>query len=147
MKNKFCTLFFAFLLMGGFLKAQSADNWQSMGMNIHDGTNRFSGVEGYCQLTTCNGVETVLLKLVNLNSYAVRAAWKDLILTKDDQRLPGPNTTQDSVTIAPSGQVIGDCSGKNAALVIKLNDFSTDAANFKNIIVSDFDFVIIHSPH
>ena len=139
-------LLFAFIILfGGFLKAQSADKWQSIGMNIHDGTNHFSGVEGYCQLTSCNGVEIVLIKLINLNTYSVRASWRDLVLTNDDQRIPSEvNVVQDSVTIAPGGQVVGDCLIQSP-LIIKLVDYGTDAANFKNIIVSDFDFVIKNS--
>jgi hypothetical protein len=148
MKKQFSILFSAFLLLGGLAKAQAPDNWHSMGVNIHDGTNRFSGVEGYCELTTCNGVETVLLKLVNLNAYTVKAAWKDMVLTQDDQRLSRiNNNTQDSVTIAPGSQVVGDCSSNNSRLVIKLSDFGTDGANFKNFLTGDFDFVIIHNQH
>ena len=143
MKKKSSILFLAFILFGGFLSAQTTEDWQSMGINIHDGTNRFSGVEGYCMLTTCNGVETVLIKLVNLNPYPVRACWKDMVLTKDDQRLP-ENNRQDSVTIAPNGQVAGNCAGNNPQLILKLSDFGTDGENFQNIITADFDFIIIH---
>ena len=144
MKNKFGTLFLAFLLLGGILKAQNNDNWQSMGMNVHNGTSQFSGWKDFAKLINCNGVETVLLKLVNLNPYKIKAAWKDMVLTKDDQRLPGGNNAQDSFIIAPGGQVVGDCSSNNSSLVLKLSDFGTDAANFKNILTPDFDFVIIH---
>jgi hypothetical protein len=144
MKNQYRILVLAFLFFGGFLKAQTPDNWQSMGVNLHDGTNRFNGVEGFCQLTVCNGLETVLIKFVNLNTYTVKVGWKDQILTKDEQRLSG-NDPQDSVTIAPGGQVVGDCSGGNPHLALKLGDFGTDAANFENVINPVFDFVIIHT--
>jgi hypothetical protein len=117
-----------------------------MGVNLHDGTNRFSGVEGFCQLTVCNGLETVLIKFVNLNSYPVKVGWTDQILTKDEQRLSG-NDPQDSVVIAPGGQVVGDCSGTNPHLALKLGDFGTDARNFENVITPVFDFVIVRSSH
>lgn len=124
-------------------KAQATENWQMFTLNIHDGTNQVDGVQGFCQVTKCNGTEVVMLKLINLNDYSVKAGWKDLVLTKDDRRLSA-NVAQDSVTIGPKKEIKGDCTGNTVQLVLKLSDFGTDIDNFKDVIASDFDFVIIH---
>ncbi len=126
------------------VKAQTNIDWQLVTLNVHDGTNSWNGVEGYCALTTCNGSPRLLLKLVNNNPYTVRAGWKDCVMIKgDDSRHPG-NFVQDSVTIPAKSEISGECGGKHRQLVLDLSDFGTDAEDFNGMVTTDFDFIVIH---
>lgn len=130
-----------FLLLFGpslqFCKAQSNGNWNPLWVST---TNRFKGVEGFYQLTTCNGAETVLLKFVNYNPYSVKAVWKDMVVTKTNQQLSG-NLPQQSVTIGSNSEVKGDCTSNTIQLVRKLSDFGVTGTNFQALIANNFDVI------
>jgi len=47
------------------------------------------GVEFYHAISSCSGKKVVFLKLVNKNSYSVKASWKELFATQFDKELEG----------------------------------------------------------
>jgi hypothetical protein len=141
MKKILLYLSFSLFALNG-INAQTAEKWHGILLST-DGSNTLNGVKAYYQLTTCDNIEYLFIKLINNNTYTVRAGWKDLIVTKENNRLSG-NNAQDSLTIAPHAEIAGDCSGSNPQLVIKLSDFETDALEFKTFLLSRFDFIIIH---
>ena len=138
MKNQFCTLFLVFILLGSFAKAQSNENWQPVALTA-GGANNENGIVVTYQLASSNGNDVVIVKLVNHNAYAVKATWKDLIVTKSDQNLSG-NNTPESVTIAPKIRASDDL-GNTVQVTVKLIDFHTSATNFKSFDVSNFDVI------
>jgi hypothetical protein len=140
MKNKLSSLFIAFLLAGGILKAQTSVSWQPLA--FASGMNSFKGVEGYCALTKCNGTESILIKWVNHNPYSVKAGWKDMVYTLDNRSL-NSNAVQDSITLLPTVETMGECGGNNNQLVLKFSDFGTDTKNFNYLIALDFNFVVV----
>jgi hypothetical protein len=81
--------------------------------------------------------------LINHNNYKVKAGWNDFVITKDDQQL-SRNSAQDSITIGPNSQLIGDCNGTNSQLEMKLTDFGILKEDFQDFVTSNFDFIIIH---
>ena len=129
------------MLLACFSKAQSNGNWQPL--SFISGTNSINGVEAYSQATTCNGTEMVLLKFINHNYFAVRAGWKDMAVTKDNQHLSA-NTAQDSVSIGANSEVAGTCAGNMTQLALKLSDFGIDMNKFNYLIAIDFSFVKVH---
>ncbi len=143
MKKLYFIFILALLPLSGILKAQITENWTPCSENPVDGTFGINGVRAYYQLSTCNNLETVLLKVENLNGYAVKVGWNDVVYTNDDKKLQlsGP---QDSLTIAPNSSAIGECNNMNSKLAIKLNDFGTDKYNFLTFRVINFDFVPVH---
>jgi len=140
MKNKITLISAAILLVfsSQFCKAQSNANWQPLA--FVSGTSTYKGIQAYCMTTTCNGNPVVFIKFVNTNDFSVKAGWKDMIVTKENEQLNGTNL-QDSVTIAANSQVAGACS--NSTLALKLSDFGTTTADFKYLVAIDFDYVII----
>jgi len=140
MKNQFCTLLLAFILMGSFAKAQSNENWQPVALTAGGATNA-NGIEATYELASSGGHDVVIVKLVNHNTYAVKATWKDLIITKNGQNLSG-NNTQESVTIAPKIRASDDL-GNTVQVTVKLSDFQTNATNFKSFDVSNFDVLSV----
>jgi hypothetical protein len=141
MKRKRFILFATLLFIASFSMAQKNGNWQPV-MFI-SGTSSFNGVDAYCMPDTCNGIQSILLKFVNNNTYTIRAGWKDMLVTKANQQLTA-NLVQDSVTIGPNSNVSGNCAGNSGQLVLKLSDFGTDISNFNYLIVLDFNFVTVH---
>lgn len=141
MKKNLLYLAFSFFLFSG-IKAQTNENWQGILLST-DGTNALNGVKAYYKVAACNNNEVIMLKFVNTNSYTVKAGWKDMIITKNNNKLTG-NNTQDSLTLAPHAEIAGDCSGNNTELTVKLSDFGTDIYDFKTFLATGFDFIIIH---
>ena len=144
MKNLYLIFIFVLLFLSGILKAQTTENWEPCSENPVDGTFGINGVRAYYQLSTCNNVETILLKWENLNGYSIRVGWNDVVFTNEDKKLTLPSQHQDSLTIAPGSAAIGDCAGNYTRLVVKLSDFGTDKYNFQTFRVINFDFVIVH---
>jgi len=140
MKIKNAILFAAFIFMFGYSKGQSNAKWKPLWLST---TNMFKGVEGFYQYVSCNGTDMVYLKFVNHNNYSIKAGWKDLVITNDEQKLYG-KIAHDSVTVAPNGEVAGNCAVPNPQLEIKLSDYGINEANFKSLFATNFDFVIIH---
>ena len=91
----------------------------------------FKGVEGFYQLTTCNGTQMIALKFVNHNTYDIKAGWKNIAITQDGQRHLGGNA-QDSLAIPASTTLEGSCS--NAKLLIKFSSLEVDIAHISNLI-------------
>lgn len=116
---------------------QGADgNWQPVVLT--GGSNNANGVEASYRLSTSNGNNVVIIKLVNHNTYAVKARWNDIIITKNGQHLSGNN--QDSATIAPKVRVSDDIPN-TAQVEVKLSDFHIQAPDFKGFTVSGFDAI------
>jgi hypothetical protein len=141
MKFKHTLFLITSIFFFSFSHAQTNTGWMPVWLGA-DGTNSFSGVEAYYQVTTCNNVEVVQLKLINHHTYAVKAGWKGMVLTNSDEKLYG-NNQADSVLIAANAQVVGDCSGNTPSLTRNLTDFSTDVANLKTYLTTSFDFIVI----
>jgi len=140
MKKTLQTIITFILLLGAaqFCSAQSGQNWKTL--SFPAGTATFNGVEGYYQLTTCNGAPILLLKFVNNNSYSLRAGWRDMIVTKSNSQISGGNL-QDSITIAANSTVMGDCNGATPQLFIKMSYFPiSDINDFNYFIALDFGF-------
>ena len=142
MKNKNSLFFIVFILFSYFVKAQVSVGWQPLLLNT-DGTTTFDGVEGFYQIITCNSNEEILVMLINHNNYKVKAGWKDFVVAKDEQQLPR-SSFQDSITIGPNSELMGECNGKNPQLEMKLTDFGILKEDFQDFVTSNFDFVIIH---
>lgn len=102
-----------------------------------DGTNGYQGVEMYYATATCNSTEVLVLKIVNTNSYAVKAQWINLIVDKNDKEHFG-KTQLTSFKIDSSVTSAGDCNKANA-LMIKLSDYGVKASDLKTFIGSNFD--------
>jgi len=130
----------ALVLTFGFSKAQTNASWKPLWLST---TNMFKGVEGFFQISACNGTDMVLIKLINHNNFSINSKWKALVITQDGQQHTGKNA-QDSLVLAPNSELDGDCSGSKAQLAIKLSDFGTNEGNFKAFMASGFDFEIIH---
>ncbi len=143
MKINYSILLAAFMLLTGFLRAQSNQNWQGIYLGSPDGTTNFNGVTVFYTLTTCNNNDILLLSMTNKNSYAVKVGWLDNVITNDARNLSRGNVP-DSLTIQPQSSVTGDCTSNSVQLVIKLTDFGILKEDFKEFAVSKFDFVIIH---
>jgi hypothetical protein len=131
-----------FLFACGTTNAQVTGEWQFAQLNNIDGTNAFNGVEGYFNLVTCNNNEYILLKLINHNTFTVKAAWSNFLISTDNEKLTSP-VVQDSVTILPNQEIEGDCAVNDGKLVLKLTDFGTDKYNFQAYEPMNFDFRII----
>lgn len=143
--KKLFTLFFSilfFALVQDSFAQNSAPNWQPVWLSI-DGTNSFHEVDAYYALTSCGGVETVLIKLVNHNNFSLKAEWKDMVLTLDDKQV-FRSKEKNSILLKANSESAGDCSGNNIQLVVKYSDFAIDKKNFKTFITSEFDFSVIH---
>jgi hypothetical protein len=139
-KMKHLLLLGAFICTFGTSKAQTSGTWNPLWLSS---TNMFKGVEGFYQLTTCNGKQMVLLKFVNHNNYAIKAGWKGTVITIDGQQHIEKATT-DSLTVSANSQLAGDCSSNTALLVVNLKDFNFDLATFKAFKATDFDFKPLH---
>jgi hypothetical protein len=137
-KNHYYILLTAFTLLGGIAKAQSTENWQPL--MFASGMNSFKGVEGFCTTTNCGGVESILIKWINHNSYPVKAGWKDAVYTLDNRQM-NSNTLQDSISLAPNSETAGRCGGDMNQLILKFSYFGTDIKNFNYLIALDFDIV------
>lgn len=133
--KKIASIFLLSVLSLG-IKAQStptqgADgNWQPVAIAA-GGANTSDGVEVNYLL----GTDVVIVKLVNHSTNPVKVTWKDMIFTKDGQSL---SVNDESVTIAPKIRVSDD-DGNTVRVTLKLSDFHTNAANFKNFSVADFN--------
>lgn len=121
-------------------EAQSNGNWQPLWLST---SNNFKGIEGYYQVSTCNGSDVVLIKLVNQNNYAVRAGWKDNAIDKNSKFIPS-NAIQDSLTLAPNSETVGSCAGNTQNLVVKISSFGITAADFHGLWATNFDYIIVH---
>jgi hypothetical protein len=154
MKKLFAFLFIPILAPSAFTQNKAASQpattvpgaevaWQPAMLNTMDGTNSFDGVEAYYALTTCTGTEMVLVKIVNHNTYTIKAEWRDLILTQADKQLFRSNQ-KNFVVLAPKSLASGSCSGNAVQLTLRLSDFGTDAKNFKIFGTSEFDFNAVH---
>ncbi len=119
-------------------KAQNNGSWQPLWLST---TNVFKGIEGFYQLSACNGTEMVMVKFINHNNYKVRAGWKDLVINNSGQQIPS-SAMQDSVTIPASGQMEGSCTG-SPKLYTKLSNFGITPSDFKGFFCSGFDYRII----
>jgi hypothetical protein len=144
MKNLYSIFIFTLILLPGILSAQALGTWEPCSENPVDGTFGINGVRAYYQLNTCNNIETVLLKVENLNNYAVKVGWNDVAFTNEDKELTLARQQQDSLTVAANSSAVGDCAGKYTQLAIKLSDFGTDKYNFQTFRVINFDFVLVH---
>jgi hypothetical protein len=137
--KKIASIFILSLLTFGIQAQTNATqgaggNWQPVTVTT-GGANTLNGVEVNYLL----GDNVVIIKLVNHTTSAVKATWNDGILTKNGQSLTG-NNTPESVTIAPKIRVSDD-DGNTVQVTIRLSDFHTKAADFKNFIVSNFDVI------
>jgi hypothetical protein len=121
-------------------KAQNNGSWQPLWLST---SNNFKGIEGYYQVSTCNGSDVVLIKLVNQNNYAVRAGWKDNAIDKNSKFIPS-NAIQDSLTLAPNSETVGSCAGNTQNLVVKISSFGITAADFHGLWATNFDYIIVH---
>lgn len=143
MKYSLRIIMVVFLLSGGISNAQTIENWQPLTLNMN-GTNDFSGVDAQYTLATCNNNEFILVQITNHNNYTVKAGWKDWVINTVNQKLQTSNV-QDSVLIQPNSSLQGDCTGNNTQLLLKLIDFGILKEDFKAFMMTNFDFVIIHS--
>lgn len=114
-------------------KAQSNLNWRPLWLST---TGYFKGVEGFYQLSGCNGSDVVFIKLINHNSYEIKASWQDLVNNNS-------NNHPSSLKIGANLESKGDCTGNNKQLVIKLKDFSISSANFQSLYLKNFDVIEI----
>jgi hypothetical protein len=140
--KKLYLLSFLFLLCFQVGRAQQAGEWTPCSENPIDGTFGINGVRAYYQLSACNNVETIFIKIENLNNYPVKVGWRDLVFTNDDKQL-SLGSKQDSVVVAPKGESVGTCGGKYLQLAVNLSDFGTDKLNFMTFRVTNFDFVLM----
>ncbi len=128
-----------FLLLAPMVELCNAQNgsWQPLWLST---TNVFKGIEGFYQLSNCNGSDVVFIKLINHNGFKVKAGWKNVAMDNSGQQKQSASV-QDSVTIAPNAQVEGSCTGA-AKLQVKLSDFGITGATFKAFMCSGFDYKI-----
>ena len=93
--------------------------------------NTINGVEASYQLSTCNGVDIVFVKLVNHNAYPVKVEWYPAVFTQEHQWIKKETLAdKKSITLNPNGQLEGDCSGTKPEMIIRLADFSIKKNNF-----------------
>ncbi len=143
MKINYSIFVLVFVLISGLSRAQTNVNWQGLYLGSPDGTNALNGVEVYYTLATCNNNDVILLSMTNHNAYTVKAGWQDFVMSTTNSKLPS-TTVQDSVTIPAKATLAGDCANNTIQLVLKLTDFGILKEDYKEFMVSKFDFIIIH---
>ncbi len=143
MKINYSIFVFVFVLISGLSNAQSTSNWKGLYLGSPDGTNALNGIEVYYTITTCNSNDVILLSMTNHNAYTVKAGWQDFVMSTANNKLSS-TTVQDSVTILPKTTLAGDCTNNTVQLVLKLTDFGILKEDFKEFMVSKFDFIILH---
>ena len=142
--KKFLLALFSILLITKGLSqtqvvASNDIEWKPVLINM-DGTNAFKGIDVTYMVSKCNSKDVVLLKLVNTNTYSVKAQWINVVVTKGGELFG--NSKLVSLKLAPSSENIGYCSGKIIQLTIKLSDFGIDATNIDTFVASNFDVFI-----
>lgn len=124
------------MLFFSFLRAQTKTNWQPVLISM-DGTNGYKGVELYYSVETCNATDVIKLKLVNTNSFALKAHWITVLVTNGDKELYG-KTELVTVQLDANKEYIGTCK-KTDKLTIKLADYGIKATDLKTMVGSNFD--------
>lgn len=76
----------SFFITPANLKTSTAKNHYTVDWQLD---KTVAGVEFYHSISTCNGKSVVFLKLVNTNSYSVKASWKELFTTQFDKQVEG----------------------------------------------------------
>lgn len=117
-------------------KAQTAINWQPVLISM-DGTNGYKGVEMYYSVEKCNSNDVILLKLVNTNTFALKAHWISVLVTNSDKELYG-KTELVTIQLEANKEYIGSCK-KTDKLMIKLNDYGIKGSDLKTMVGSNFD--------
>ncbi len=135
-------LFASLLIISLFSQAQT-NTWQPAQVNVVDGTNSYGSIEVWYSLSGCSGTPTVLLKLVNDNSYPVKVWWKNAVITNDKKSHAGPGE-KITLVLKPKSETIGSCNGSIAELQLKLSDFGTDPKNFLRFYTADFGYEEAH---
>lgn len=136
MKTRNYIFLTALMLFFSFLNAQTNTNWQPVLISM-DGTNGYKGVELYYSLETCNSTDVVKLKLVNTNTFALKAHWITVLVTNSDKELYG-KTELVTVQLDANKEYIGTCK-KTDKLTIKLSDYGIKATDLKTMVGSNFD--------
>lgn len=141
MKIKSLIFLFALMLFASATKAQNNVEWQPVLISM-DGTNGFQGVDAYYSVSNCVSGDVVFLKLVNNNTYSVKAEWINAIQTKDGKELFGSQVLN-KISIAPKSEVKGDCQAQGNTLTLKVNlaDYGTKTSNFSTIVGSNFNVI------
>jgi hypothetical protein len=109
--------------------AFSQERWENGNIRA-DGRTAVDGVEVFYLKTQCQGNDVLFLKLVNHNSYPVKAEWIDSILENDSKWSYSSNEKSKNVTIAASSEVKGSCSGSRE-LIVHLKDLSSNPNLFQ----------------
>ncbi len=124
-----------FLLLAPMVELCNAQNgsWQPLWLST---TGYFKGVEGFYQLSSCNGTDVVFIKLINHNGYDVKTSWQDLVNNNS-------NNLSVSIKLTANTEDKGGCTGNDHQLIIKLKDYGLTASNFKNLYLKNFDVIQI----
>jgi hypothetical protein len=114
-------------------KAQQAGTWQNAILRS-DGRVQMDGVQAFCQKTTCNGEDVVLVKFVNNNNYKVRITWVDAIWVKGVWYYP-KNNAEKVMVLDANSNTVGQCGGEEK-LSVKITGIIENPADFGHYTVS-----------
>src|SRR6266498_1174437 len=102
------TYILAFTIAALTFKAQQAVTWKNAILRS-DGQSQLEGVQSFCQKTTCNGEDVVLIKFVNNNNYKVRVEWTDAIWVKGVWYY-AKNAAKKVLVLDANSTTVGQCS-------------------------------------